>query len=232
MNIKDFGFLWKYIIIILYFKEKKMDEFNSLITKTIKVIITITIPMIIGINFTSSYLITKIYGMEYIRSAVVLNILSLILLISPIGYLLGSRVLLVANKEKKMIIPVSIGAFVNVIGNYILIDNYREIGAAIASVLSEIIVMIVYITLGKEYFKLNTLKETIGKISCAIFFMTIFLFFTSKLNLKPLCNTILQIIGASIIYFTILYELKEDIVYSLINNKTKGENKRWKINKN
>ena len=218
--------------ISLYFKEKKMDEFNSLITKTIKVIITITIPMIIGINFTSSYLITKIYGMEYIRSAVVLNILSLILLISPIGYLLGSRVLLVANKEKKMIIPVSIGAFVNVIGNYILIDNYREIGAAIASVLSEIIVMIVYITLGKEYFKLNTLKETIGKISCAIFFMTIFLFFTSKLNLKPLCNTILQIIGASIIYFTILYELKEDIVYSLINNKTKGENKRWKINKN
>lgn len=218
--------------IALYFKENKKEEFNALITKTVKVIIIITIPTIIGINFTSSYLITKIYGPEYIRSAVVLNILSFILLISPMGYLLGSRILLVVNKEKKMIIPVAIGALVNIIGNYILINKYAEIGAAIASLISEIIVMIIYITLGKKYFQLKSLKENIVKVFIAVSIMSIYLFIISKLKLQSMIITFLQIIGACIIYCTILYSLKEEFLYNFIENKIKRRISKWKEDRN
>lgn len=214
--------------ISLYYKENKIKEFNELLTKTLKLIIITTVPMIIGINFTSSYLITKIYGYEYIRSAVVLNIISLNLLISPIGYLLGSRVLLVTNNEKRMVIPVTIGAICNVIGNYFLIKQYKEIGAAIASVLSEFIVMSVYLLLGKKYFKLDSIKNSIVKIIGTCIVMIIYLIIINKLNCDMFVITLLQIIGACIIYAVGLLLLKEPIVYSYMNKIIDKVNKNFK----
>lgn len=213
--------------ISLYYKENKIKEFNELLTKTLKLIIITTVPMIIGINFTSSYLITKIYGYEYIRSVMVLNILSLNLLISPIGYLLGSRVLLATNNEKRMVIPVIIGAICNVIGNYFLIKQYKEIGAAISSVSSEFIVMSVYLLLGKTYFKLNSTKNSIIKIIGTCIVMIIYLIIINKLNCDMFVITILQIIGACIIYVVGLILLKEKVVCSYMNkiiDKVKQKN--------
>ena len=210
--------------ISLYYKENKEKEFNELLTETLRLIIIIVIPMIIGIQFTSSYLITKIYGNEYIRSATVLNILSFNLLISPIGYLLGSRVLLATDNEKKMVIPVTVGAVCNVIGNYFLINQYNEIGAAIASVISEFIVMIIYVLFGNKYFKLNSIKNSVIKIMSICVIMTIYLVVISNLNCNIFIITIIQIIGACIIYLGGLFLLRENLTYSYINkiiNKNK-----------
>ena len=205
--------------ISLYYKENKTIEFNKILTKTFKLIIIVTVPMIIGIIFTSSFFITTIYGNEYIRSAKVLNIVSLILLISPIGYLLGSRVLLVTNNEKKMIIPVFIGAITNVIGNYIFINMYKEIGAAIASVFSEFVVMITYILLGRKYFKLNGTKNSLFKILISIIIITLYLYIISKIKIDIIFIIMLQIIGSCIIYGMSLILLKEEFIYDFITNK-------------
>jgi len=218
--------------IALYYKEKNIKEFNSLLTKTLKIIIIITIPMIIGINFTSSYLITMIYGEQYIRSAKVLNIVATILLISPIGYLLGSRVLLVTNNEKKMVIPVSIGAICNVIGNYFLINKYKELGAATASVFSEFMVMAIYVILGKKYFKLNSLKQFWPKVLCANLLCIIYLFVISKLGIDKIYITVIQILGSCLIYFIVLIITKEEFVYSFFENKVLVGVERWMKRKN
>ena len=95
-----------------------------------------------------------------------------LLIISPIGYLLGSRVMLATNRENKMLISVSVGAVVNLIGNYILIQQYAEFGAAIASVISEIVVMIVYVSFGWKYFKLIRVAQSLVKILLASMSMT------------------------------------------------------------
>ncbi len=211
--------------ISLYYKEGKIKEFNELLTKTLKIIFIITVPMIVGINFTSNYLITQIYGDEYIRSSFVLNILSLIVLISPIGYLLGSRVLLVSNTEKKMIIPVACGAIINIIGNYILINRYKEIGAAIASLTSEFVVMAIYVFLGKKYFKLSSIKDTLFKICASILIMSIFLKSLSILNINMFYKTTFQIIGGIIIYFGCLTIFKEEFICNFINSKFLGVKK-------
>lgn len=208
--------------IAMYYKENNLEEYNRTITKTLKVIILIAIPTIIGIWFTSDYLLCSIYGNDYINSSYVLKILSLTLLISPIGYLLGSRVCLVTNNEDKMVIPVGCGAIINIILNYCLIKKYQEIGAALASVVSELAVMIIYILLSKKYFKLENIKNSILKIIFAVIIITVYLAFTVKLKISELYITLIQIIGAIIIYFILLLIFKEDFTYNffmkLLNN--------------
>ena len=138
-----------------YYEIGKKEEFNKLLTKGLKTILVLAIPIVVGIQFTSRYIICLLYGEAYITSVYVERVLAMTMIISPIGYLLGSRVMLVSNQEHKMIIAVASGAVVNIIGNYFFIQLYAEMGAAIASVISELVVMVVYLNFGRKVFKLE-----------------------------------------------------------------------------
>lgn len=211
----------------LLYNENRLGEYNSLISKTFKVILLIAIPLIIGIQFTADFLICFVYGNAYISSAYVLKILSISLLISPLGYLLGSRVMLITGNEKKMVIPVMTGAIINVICNFIFIRYFNEIGAAIASVIGELAVMIVYLYYSKKYFRLKNVKKSIINVLLASIIMGINLLVISYLPVNKKIIFLIQFIVAIIIYFTMLLLRKEDIVIDIkkkiFNRRNKNE---------
>lgn len=199
-------------LVYCYGKDNNI-QFNRLLSKTLCIICWIAFPLIIGIQFVAGSVVTFIYGDVFINSAYVLRIVSLLLLVSPVGYLLGSRVLLVSNNESKMIICVGIGCIVNIIGNAVLIPRFQEYGAAIASVLSEIVVMIIYLSYGKRYFKLMNVNNTIKKIVVSVIAMSIYLLIIKYAvpDSIGILKTIIEIIGAVPIYAVLLIVQKEDI---------------------
>lgn len=195
-----------------YFKEGKKKEFNDLVSKALRFIILFSAPMIIGIQFTATFLITKMYGQQYINSASILQMFAILLLVSPIGYLLGSRMLLATGNENKMIISVGIGAIINVVGNAVLIPMYSEFGATIASIISEFVVMIVYVYLGKPFFKLNGIIRTTGKVVVSSLAMLTFLFGCKLLSVKGWLLLCMQVSGATFIYAAIILLLHEETI--------------------
>ena len=195
-----------------YFKENNTTDFNMLVSKAFKFIILFSIPMIIGIQFTANFLITKMYGYQYANSATILKMFSILLIVSPTGYLLGSRMLLATNHENKMIISVGIGALVNIVGNALLIPRYSEFGATIASIISEFVVMIVYVNLGKKYFVLQGILQTASKVIIASAIMGSYLWLCSILNINGWIILTLQIVGAVLIYALGLIMLHEETV--------------------
>ena len=201
----------------LYYKENDENGFNSLTSKTLKAILLLAIPVIVGIWFTSDCLLTFVYGNDYIRSSIVLKILSLILVISPIGYLLGSRMLLITGNENKMIIPVACGALTNVLANIVLIYYFNEIGAAIASLIGEIVVMTIYIFLGRKKYKIVDFWSGFWKIIVSTTVMAMLLIGISFIPLNKLYITLIQIVAAVLTYFTVLVLLKESTVLLVID---------------
>ena len=134
------------------------------------------------------------------------------------SYLLGSRILLVNNKEKQMVLCVGIGALANVVLNFILIKLYFEKGAALASVLSEVIVFFLYLMFSHKYFKLQGLHSFFEKMLISLSVMIIFLVFISLSKLDILSKTIFQIIGSIIIYFGLLALVKEENTISFLKS--------------
>lgn len=214
--------------ISLYYKEERFGEFNDLITQTLKIILMLSIPLIIGIQFVSEFFICAIYGSAYINSVYVLRILSFVLLISPIGYLLGSRVVLVVGKEWKMFIAVGIGAVINVAGNLLLIPYLQEYGASIASVISEIVVAVIYICFGMKYMRLGKFWDTLLKVMAAGAIMGGYLFGCSYIPANGWVVFFIQFFGAVIIYFSVLLILKEKLIYGFL---IKIKNKIFKRSK-
>ena len=198
---------------ILYLN-KQYAEVNKLLSKALKIIILLSLPMIIGIFFTADDIIVLLYGQEYMKSGQILKILTILLIITPIGYLLGSRVLFITKNEKKMIIPVSIGAVVNVIGNYVLIQYYNGVGAAWSTVISQIVMTIVYIILSRKYFKILILRIEIIKIIIATIILVNYLFLVNNYFIAKNIKLIVELSTSPAIYFISLILLKEKFIYT------------------
>ncbi len=200
--------------IALYFKENRLEEFNALLTKTLSIILILSLPIILGTHFLGDTLITEIYGDAYIRSSQVLKILILATCISPIGYLLGSRIMLVTGHENKMVIAVGSGAIINIIGNAALIPILLESGAAIASIVSEIVVTVVYLFLSHNYFALeySSLRATVCRIGISLAVMSALLYVGCLTNRNSIVVTVLLIPIAVVLYFSVLFFTKEPVV--------------------
>jgi O-antigen/teichoic acid export membrane protein/phosphorylcholine metabolism protein LicD len=199
-----------------YYKEKKWKEYNDILTKALEVIMVISVPMIIGIWFTGDFLVSKIYGEAFIRSSMVLKILSFNLLISPIGYLLGSRVMLVSGHEGRMPWCVGAGALLNLGLNFWMIPIYKEVGASFTSVLSELFTAIIYIVASHRYFHLNSFAHSTVSTLLAGGVIAGYLYGCSKIPMAGWLVTLVQIIGAVVLYFLVLLLTKEGISSSYL----------------
>lgn len=198
--------------ISFYYQENKTNEFNSLISKVFIIIFMISVPLIIGTFFVSDSVFVAIYGDEYIQSSNVFKILSITFLISPIGYLLGSRILLVTKNENKMVWPVLCGAIINTILNCILINFYEEIGASIASICGELVVLIIYLAISNKYFKLKDVWDSLKKIFVSIVIIIMALLIFNYFDLNFIQVILIEIPVVILIYFLVLIILKEKIV--------------------
>jgi len=207
--------------IALCYKEKQFDAFNSILTKALKVIIIGAVPMIVGLQFTSEFLFSRLFGAPYIVSGPVERILCLVLLISPVGYLLGSRVMLVTDRESRMALCVCVGAIVNVTGNYFLIRTLCERGAAIASVVSEAVVMVMYVFQGRKVYRLNRYGDTVAKVCVAGALETAVLAVLRAALPESWLALGAQVAGAATVYVGTLILLKEptvrDTLFGLTN---------------
>ena len=208
-----------------FYKEEKYDDYNKLISGAFNLIIMLAIPMVIGVFFVSDAIVVWVYNEEFIASSPILKVLTLAILISPIGYLLGSRVCLVTNKEKYMPIAVGIGAVVNIGLNIWFIHLWGALGAAIASVASEVVVMVVYLIFSHKLFKLKVSILNFVKILVALLVMSGYLvaiYFLVEHQVLKIC---LEIVGAIIIYFGVLLLLREQTIFGAVKKLLhKGNN--------
>ncbi len=86
-------------------------------------------------------IILVVFGEKYLASSVPLSILAMNVIMVSINTFLGNP-LIAWNKQKDYAIAISFGAIANIILNFILIPKYSYIGAAFATLLSELAVFV------------------------------------------------------------------------------------------
>ena len=84
-----------------------------------------------------------------------LQIISPIILAIGISNILGIQILYPQGQENKVILSTALGAVINFIFNLWLIPKYSQDGAAIATVMAEIIVVISMIYIGRKHIPIH-----------------------------------------------------------------------------
>jgi O-antigen/teichoic acid export membrane protein len=201
-----------------YHDNKKM--LKKIFNISLRYVIALAIPVVTGVFLLSNKIIDLIYGTEYLASAQVLKILIFISLFTfvntPFFVLLNA-----IGKQKITMMNTGFTALANVIMNILLIPRFSIIGAAIATILSEITFLVLsYYQIRKSGIKLNIITKAYKPVIASIL-MGAFVWYFLDWNIFALIP-----IGA-VIYFSILLLLREfskedfDIARNILRRKTK-----------
>lgn len=183
--------------------------------KSIKYLMTIIIPIAIATVFYSTDIMTFIYGHKYDAGAPILVILiwTACLLFANGA---GNTLLNASHKEVSVTKIYSIAAIFNVIMNFILIPYLSYIGAAITTVLSDILIFIIqkYTIHRLGYKPNNRLYYDLGKIILSSLILGIALYFL-KLNMWVALPVGILIYFAVLIIFR-TFKNDKDIINELL----------------
>jgi len=203
------------VAVILFNKSKV--KLKNLINIYAKLIFTISVPICVGGFVLSDKIILLIFGEKYFESIIVFKFLIWVIIPLYFVHLLG--MILIAIKQEKLGVPaLFITSIINIIANLILIPKYSLIGAAIATIISEIVYLFMYYAIiTRKLYRINILKLMYKPIIASII-MWIVIYFTKSLFV------ILNIIIGSIIYLGVLilmknFSNKEIELYKQIKNK-------------
>jgi len=183
-----------------YYYVSSIDSFKVAYEKASKFLLTLGLPLAVGITLLADRIILILYGEQFYPSVIALQILAwdllLIFLYLPLG-----NVLISTNKQNQMAAITCMSVLLNVILNLILIPPLSYIGAAIATIITITFLFVIYFYLVSKQLQLHTLflHRIITRPLIASLVMGLFIYFCTAMNL-------LLIISLSIIfYFTILY---------------------------
>ncbi len=130
------------------------------------------------------------------------------------------------KKQKYFNIGVITGAIVNFILNIILIPKFNAIGAAIASVISEITILLIFILYSKKMLDINNLIKAIIKYTIFSIIMSIFANTVASGFAKTYFQgVILEIIIAIPIYVVLLIISKDKMLIKGIEMIRKSKNR-------
>ncbi len=136
--------------------EKKEEKIAGLQKFSMEYILTIGIPIVIGINLLTNQIITLLSGDEYLGAIIPLHILSIALIVVMFGgAFLGNIVLLPAEKERIFTFASLIAAGTNTVLNAFLIPIFGCIAASVTTVISESIILIILLVCGHKYVRVK-----------------------------------------------------------------------------
>jgi len=164
-----------------YYKERE-KYLQILYVKVVYYLFILALPIAVGIAMTSQRIILFVYGNSFENSAASLQILVWALLFIFVNYIIGS---LLNSIDKQILFTYTTGfcAILNVGLNFLLIPKYSYIGAAIATVLTELVNFIVLFSLiSKEGYNLPRLAQLLKPV-LASFLMGILLLYTKEYHL-------------------------------------------------
>ena len=134
-----------------YYKQKQFDTFWETIKKSMHVVILLAAPLTLYCMIATAPAIRFLAGDGYVQSVVPMIWIMPTLLFIGMTYVMGIEVLIPMGRETLVLVASAIAAVVDVIINAILIPSMGATGAAIGTLVAEILVFVIqYIALRKD----------------------------------------------------------------------------------
>ena len=217
------------------FANNNKKQINSYMKMSFRFTFFLSFPIMLGIISISNIFVPLFFGSGYDKVNYIIYLLSHMILLMGIANVIGIQYLLPTKRQKAYTISVTCGVIVNFILNYILITLYQSIGAAIATVLSQLVVDVVQYNNIKGEIRMKELLNV-----CYKYFLSALIMFICCLGIKVLLTTTIiydilynlvlnsnklfniisittQIIVGFIVYFVMLIILKDDYIFNFID---------------
>ena len=143
-----------------YVKQKDQDAFQKTIVKAFNFVFILASSVMVYFMIFARETILTLSGSEYLPSILPMILLMPTVLFIGLSNITGIQILTPLGREKEVLISIVCGAVVDFVLNLILIAKYGAAGAAFATLLAELVVLVVQCVYLKD-----TLSKVVGQIS-------------------------------------------------------------------
>lgn len=195
-----------------YFFNGELKKFDSLVNKGLHIILVVSLPIATGLCILSQEFTTALFGSNFDGSVLSTSILSFSIITVALSNFIGMQFLVTIGKEKIITISTCLGAIVNIILNYFLIQNYQHYGAAIASVVTEFVVTTTQIVLARRYQRFQFgIKTVLVPTIC----MIIAILCLKILPVNGILKLGIVVVVAIVVYIVVAIIVKDKFVLSI-----------------
>lgn len=165
-------------------------------------------PIAVGVITVREELILLFVGEEYIPVIHTLVLIGIILFLSTVNNCLANQFVLPNQEDRRYLLATTLGCVFNIILNFLLIPRFSYDGAAIATIVAELIVFLCFI---QRCFKQKYIYWELGSIKYLIISL-LFVVLGNLINLIPLglgLRLVIKVILCMLIYGSALWITKD-----------------------
>lgn len=194
-----------------------MKEFGAVIGKATRLVMCMALPFTVGLMLLATPIIRIFCGESFVEAIPVLYWTAPIIIFIGLTNVIGLQVLYPQGKENIVIWSTLGGAVFNLILNLVLIPLYAEIGAAVATFIAELAVLILQIILGYKYFPLKIKDIKYQSYLVATIIMSIAVALVVMATGDMWMQVLVSLLLGGALYVGYLLYVKDDITISMLN---------------
>lgn len=194
------------------------ENSDNFLSKCFNTMMTFVIPCMVGMAFMNRDIILFISGADYLEAGVSMVILSISLFFALFSTIQSSCILIPYGKEKTTLNGAVVGAVVNLILNLGIIPLWKENGAALTTLIAEIIVYFIYYREARKYFTHLNRVKTMMQCICGSIGIIVILYILRNLAIGIIPRIIIKVCASAIVYFLIQLLVKNDAVTEIYSN--------------
>lgn len=208
-----------------YTENGDRNKFFTLNTITVKIILTVSIPAAIGLCFIAKPLMVLFSGVAFEPSGVTLQILAWNIIFSTFNGVVVHQVFIPRRRDKEAMFATIVGAIVNLCLNSLLIPIWGRNGAALATCLAEVGIIIYVVIKGRDIFDFKSIISTLIKSIIAGLSIVITSIITARYIANETIEMFVIIVISMVSYLLALIILKQEIIKMLIDSLKGRKNK-------
>ncbi len=200
-----------------YIEHQLLDDFKNLTQKALNFVLIISLPMTVYFIIYAQEGVRLISGRAYDNSIVPMQIIMPTLLIIGLSNVLGIQILVPLGKEKTVLFAEILGAIADLIINAILIPRFASSGAAIGTLVAELVVLVYECIALKGIVREAFKNIKIIKIISALLVSCVTTCWVRNLNYGNFMTLLISGVFFFAVYVVMLLITKEELTLVLFN---------------
>lgn len=213
------------------FVEEKMDEIHKRIDDSINYIFLMGFGIMFGLMGVAKRFVPAFFGSGYNDVIGLLKILSPLVIIIGVSNCLGAQYYNPAGLRSKSAKFIIVGSCINLILNLCLIPKFGSYGAAVATIVAELVISILYLRYCDGFLTLKKIcKFSLKKLIAGLIMLAV-VYIISELNLFRNSIVIaIQVILGALTYGISLMILKDEFTVAFLKNQILSRLKKRESN--
>lgn len=199
-----------------HYNRGENEELKKLMYQSYKFVWFLGIPLCFGVMGIAANVVPWFYGDGFLKLITLLPILCFLIPIIGLSNVTGIQYLVTTKREKILTISVCVGAVVNFFLNLVLIPLWSSIGAAIASVIAELVITSVQFVFVRKEISVAKVLSCSWKYFIAGGVMLGVLMIENQYLRPSILHTVIMIISGAIVYFATLLMMKDEFMIGYI----------------